>query len=451
MAIMRKKIAFALRRLVTVSNLLESLNDAYGYGRAMLLPAPLGYGKFNGESLTYGQCVSFTNLVCEALIRRLDMKKGERVLIISPSGAELLLLALAVIKGGGIAVPLDHRLPLRELRNRAEGCGAGPALIDGGVAARREDILDIPPRAGRVMICGPGRKTPRGFLSLREALEEGSGFFLPYTLKPGSVVGLFHSSGEEGSSLAVMATNRMILGARRVASSLLPGGPGDAFVSALPLTSLVGFSCALMGLCAGMALFTPPGGGRSDVLGALEGSGAVVLMGDARLFRELLLEDVASRGLSSLRLWLSAGGATGELVASLRSRGEQGMAPFRLAPPFAEIFTLAESTGALALKLALPWVGWPERWPGVVIPPNRLKVVDGSGRKVKRGEEGCLAVKGPAVTPGYWNNMEYTLESMREGWLHSGVRARRGRFFPAVLAGNGPARNGGHGRVRAAE
>ncbi|NED66837.1 long-chain fatty acid--CoA ligase, partial [Streptomyces sp. SID10244] len=36
------------------------------------------------------------------------------------------------------------------------------------------------------------------------------------------------------------------------------------------------------------------------------------------------------------------------------------------------------------------------------------------------GEEGELVVRGPGVTPGYWNDEESTTAAIRDGWLYSG-------------------------------
>ena len=40
-----------------------------------------------------------------------------------------------------------------------------------------------------------------------------------------------------------------------------------------------------------------------------------------------------------------------------------------------------------------------------------------------------LVIKGPAVTPGYWNDFERTLAAKREGWLCTGIRVKRSCMF----------------------
>ncbi len=56
----------------------------------------------------------------------------------------------------------------------------------------------------------------------------------------------------------------------------------------------------------------------------------------------------------------------------------------------------------------------------------QLKICDPEGREVPRGETGELLIKGPNVTPGYWNLPEANLRAFTsDGWLRSGDAARQ--------------------------
>mgnify|MGYP003394935374 CR=1 FL=1 len=50
------------------------------------------------------------------------------------------------------------------------------------------------------------------------------------------------------------------------------------------------------------------------------------------------------------------------------------------------------------------------------------------------GEIGELLLKGPVCTPGYWRNEEATMQTIKNGWLHTGDLVRRddeGYFYVA--------------------
>jgi long-chain acyl-CoA synthetase len=49
-----------------------------------------------------------------------------------------------------------------------------------------------------------------------------------------------------------------------------------------------------------------------------------------------------------------------------------------------------------------------------------MKIVDGNGKEVPRGETGEIAVRGDGVTPGYYQLPEDTKEAFRDGWFLTG-------------------------------
>ena len=67
---------------------------------------------------------------------------------------------------------------------------------------------------------------------------------------------------------------------------------------------------------------------------------------------------------------------------------------------------------------------------------TEVKVVDDDGKELPWGEVGELYIKGPNITPGYWNNPEATKNSFEDGWLKTGDAARlmkRGLFILLIV------------------
>jgi fatty-acyl-CoA synthase len=58
---------------------------------------------------------------------------------------------------------------------------------------------------------------------------------------------------------------------------------------------------------------------------------------------------------------------------------------------------------------------------GRVLPHVEVKVVDGEGRTVARGQPGEICTRGYSVMLGYWNDPERTAEAIdTHGWMHTG-------------------------------
>ena len=57
----------------------------------------------------------------------------------------------------------------------------------------------------------------------------------------------------------------------------------------------------------------------------------------------------------------------------------------------------------------------------------RARVVDDDGRDLGDGERGELWLRGPSITPGYWNKPELTAAAFCDGWFKTGDTALRDR------------------------
>jgi acyl-CoA synthetase (AMP-forming)/AMP-acid ligase II len=53
-----------------------------------------------------------------------------------------------------------------------------------------------------------------------------------------------------------------------------------------------------------------------------------------------------------------------------------------------------------------------------------VRIEDGDGRELPRGEVGEIVVKGPGMMLGYWNKPEDSAQALRDGWMHTGDAGR---------------------------
>ncbi|OFW58760.1 MAG: hypothetical protein A2W01_01320 [Candidatus Solincola sediminis] len=396
---MRKKFEFALRRQALPPNFLESLADCFGENKQSLI---------NSQEISYRDAITFTNLVAEALIRDLDLKKGERVLLVNPNPEDFFLLSLAIIKAGGILVPIDSRLGGEEIRRRARLCMVNLALIDGDALDREPGLVDLLPDSKRLLVSGM-RPIP-ACRPLYEAVAEGSGFFIPYTLKTTSVVGLFFREREPGGK-PIMATAQMFVSGSRFLAPLLPFSEGSVVMSAAPLTSVSGFSAAFLALSAGAVLQFADHRDSRDFLAKIESRRPVMVIAPPETYADMLAAETARRDLSSVSVWVSTGPTPSETAGIFRHFGGLRMGPIELPALFLDTVSGDETSGMIAIRT------WPGGGRRIGIPPNRIRI--------DAGERQEMLIRGPGVTPGYWNDLQESYEALRNGWFHTGVSMAR--------------------------
>ncbi len=430
---LRKRVAWAKSRNATMANLFENLARVYGGAEAMKVASPDACKIFPGGSVTHEDALRFTNLAAEALINEMDLLKGERVLVMTMDGGEGFLLASAVIKAGGIVVPVLSACDDEELAYLVRSCGVNVALV-------RTRLLEGHPRlrealGGKVRLMEVGQAPQAGedAPTLYQALEGAGGFFLPYTLKPGNPVLLCGVGGCDGPMRAVMVTNRGLMSPARLLSPLLPARVGDLCLVCSPPEKPSLFAAVVLALAAGMRLRFLFSHGTEELQVLLEEERPAAILGDPRCLCELAQMYPPAGEHASPKLWLSAGLLGEEAEASLRPLREQEVPGRR--HWLVETFTAGEHATIAGLRISRGGRRSRVTFPCMALPPNRVRHLRADGTRAGRGEEGELVVRGPAVTPGYWNDLETTFRNWREGWLHTGLRGKAG---PCGIPGNEP-------------
>ena len=93
-------------------------------------------------------------------------------------------------------------------------------------------------------------------------------------------------------------------------------------------------------------------------------------------------------------------------------------------PSFANAYGLTETHGVATLNGGKDLLD-KKTSVGRPMPLLDMKLVDEEGKEVAEGALGELLIRGPLVTPGYWNRPDATAEAVQDGWLHTGDLAYR--------------------------
>ena len=391
------RAALLIRRDHTLGTILERVAKVHG-NRSMVEEAG------DGLRLTFKQASKRVNRWAGGIARQAE--PGERVVIATANGYEMLLLCLAASRAGAIPVPVNAQMRKDEIKHVIDDSGASVVL-------HRAHEVD-------------------GAVPLADAIK----------VDPGDTAALFYTSGTTGKPKGVELSHRALLG-QLASSAALPASSivrGEA-VLALPVAHIMGFITTLGLTCAGVPVYFLQRFRPTDVIEAIETRRASMFVGVPAMYRMLLEAGAEEHDLSSIRVWASGADAMPpELAQRFKQLGATATLPV-VGPvgeaTFFEGYGMVESGGGAAAKVSPPMLnlGLGESL-GFPLPGYRFRVVDEEGNDVGAGQIGELLIKGPGVTKGYWGDAVATEATVTDdGWLRTGDLARKGVLGSVLFAG----------------
>jgi acyl-CoA synthetase (AMP-forming)/AMP-acid ligase II len=414
---------------VTVANLLDELLRRNGDSEVSI------------ENGSPYRLAGFHSDVCamDAFLRRtVRLQPGQPVAVYRTNDSRCFRWFLAIIRAGGIAVPLNPMLSLPEVR-RILDTSATHILITDKAAFERtigsRGTLDVQ----TWIQVDDESETMDGFLRAPNSGTESGPSFPPAAIDPSATIAVFHTSGTSGFPKGAALSSRALLGGRAsIVLARLFLSNRDLALVALPWSHIMAVSIALYGLMAGVrGCFL----NRFDVAPALdtiERYGVTAVVGVPAMFARLVNSDPDPARLSTVRLWLSASdNLPSEVRQNLRKFGALVRLPFgrRVSPVLLNGYGMVELGGLAMMGVdtaLLPGSGdlcFP-------MPPFHIRVADPNGRPVKSGVTGECQIRRRGLSPHYWKdklNDQDLLTS--DGWLRTGDLATRNRFGMIRLVG----------------
>ena len=387
---------------------------------------------FLGRRFSYGQIAAQARCLAAGLQAR-GIGKGDRVGLVLPNVPLYLWAYYGVLLTGASVVNYPPMWDAAQLaRALAETTPKLvisidiPALLDTVVAARRQ--APFPALAvGRLATMLPPLKRLLLALSGRAARIGGEGVIPfedlvgslapePVTIDPLTDVAVIqYSSGTTGTPRAVLLSHQNLTANSRQLEQIDPShGMHETMIGVIPLATTFGNAAVLnrtvfdRGCIALLPQFLP-----RQVLRTIRRTRATSMPGIPTMFQALLDEPaLANAELTSLRACISGGAP---LAAPLKRRFEDVSGA-----TVVEGYGLAEAAGVVAVN---PFDA-PQR-PGSAgkpLPGTRWTLLDRGdpSRPAAAGEPGELAVAGPQVMLGYWNDPIAQAGAMSGEWLRTG-------------------------------
>ncbi len=360
--------------------------------------------------LSYANLDLDSNRVAHALRRR-GIERGDRVAFLLGNSPEFLVAFFGVVKIGAVAVPLDPKYKLAELKALFADCRPSLLFTEDPCLQSILPALAEFPFIRHVIDVGGGRQPVPGFAEMSMGSPSGP---VDFEADPDDIAVIAYTSGASFRPRGIMLTHQSICTEAEISGEGFAETDRDVVsVFALPLHHAAGLTIVgLTALYRGSTLLMLPGMSISGLLEAVERDGITLFIGVPFIF-SLMIRHAEENGikndLSSLRL-CAGGGSPLPVEVSHRFKELYGR-------HIAQFWGLTEITAHITVQ-AVDGSGIP----GSIGKPLRgceVEVVGDNGKVLDRNHTGELICRGPLMK-GYYNNPEATAEVMRNGWLYTG-------------------------------
>ena len=370
--------------------------------------------KLDDIELTYSVLEASSARIA-ALLKAKGLEPGDRVGLMLPNVPYFPAIYYAILRAGGVVVPMNVLLKGREVKFYLGDSGAKLlfAWHDFGEAAE----AGASETGAEAILVKPGE-----FEQLVMENEPDTGV---EDRAAGDTAVILYTSGTTGTPKGAELTHSNLRRNCTVTQTTLGEfSHEDVLLGALPLFHSFGQTCTMNSAVAiGACVTMLPRFDPEKALAIIERDRVTVFQGVPTMYNAMLHANAAdSVDASCLRLCMSGGAAI----------------PVELIRGFEDKFGCAILEGyGLSETSPVASFNHPdrERKPGSIGTPIDgvgMQVWDDDGNEVPQGEVGEIVIRGHNVMKGYWGRADATAEVFKDGWFASGDMAtvdEDGYFF----------------------
>jgi acyl-coenzyme A synthetase/AMP-(fatty) acid ligase len=374
-------------------------------------------------TITFGELARKTSQFAQVL-RGLDVKPGDRVLIRLPNSLDYPIAFLGAMKMGAISVPTSTLLTAEEVAYLAKDSGAVLLVTDAAAWGGMADDLMQAPHLKHILLSQAKEVTTHSkfnVLSLQASLETTEKFDAPHLTKADDPAYLVYTSGTTGYPKGVLHAHRALLGRQPAAQYWFNYSEQvhDRIMHSGKFNWTYVLGTGLMDpLYLGKTVIVHEG--KNDAqkwLELIQKHAATIFIGVPTIYRQILQKTTTTGAdLPSMRHFMSAGEHLSDEVLT------QWHARFGL--NIYEAVGMSEFSYYLSQSIFRPIrpgsAGFPQ--PGhdiCLLNPETMQ-------PVATGEEGMICV--PDSDPGlflrYWNLDEETKKYKHDGYFFTGDYAK---------------------------
>lgn len=335
----------------------------------------------------------------------MGFEQGDRVAVLAGNCAEYFEIELAAAKVGIIVAALNWRLGQRELRHCVELVTPRLVIVSDAQRANLEALdLGLP-----ALVLGPDYESE---------LAAGDPAMRIPRIDPETGLVILYTSGTTGLPKGALVSHRAMIARSAMFAAELGIPVHDNFVAWTPCYHMASTDPGLLQLMRGGTVYLVDGYQPDAIIDLVEQLPMQWLMlapGMVRSFVEALEQrNARPKGVG-------CAGAMADLIP----RQDIADVTRALNAPFLNTFGATE-TGFPPATGTLIGIGeMPERLPKRQSAFTDVRLVDPDDNEVPVGQPGEVAISGPTLFSGYWNNDEVNRHDFRGGRFHMGDVLRR--------------------------
>jgi acyl-CoA synthetase (AMP-forming)/AMP-acid ligase II len=348
-------------------------------------------------------------------MRRLGLKRQDRIGILSQNSLAFQEVYGCCELSGFICATVNWRLAPPEMAYIIND-GSPKVLLFEAAYAATVDALRPQLASVEHFVCLDGETDfAMAYEDLMASGDEAGSGLRP---RPDDIAYLIYTSGTTGRPKGVMLSQAGEVAAAEILGSDMRNSPADRLLIMMPLFHIGAKVIQLAQHWRGGTVFVHKGFDPEAVLSSLEADRITVTHMAPTMIQSVLDSPRAgSTDISSLRMIVYA---AAPMPIPVLKRGLKLMGPV-----FQQQFGQTEGIGTTLLAHQHKPEGTERDRTiltsvGQASPRVGVRVVDEAGADLPVGEIGEILLTSPAVMKGYWNNTAATLETLRDGWVHTG-------------------------------
>jgi len=364
----------------------------------------------SGRRLSYGELDRRVSRLAAHLRDALKVKGGDRVAVLALNTTDTMEVQFACFRLGAVFLPLNNRLTVPELQFIVGDASPVVMIHDADLAETALTVSKLC-KVASVLKFGPGGSYEAG-IAAAKPIDRAEIVTLD------DISTIMYTSGTTGLPKGAIITHGMTFW-----NCVNLGGPAYISPSSVLLTVLPLFHTG------GLNCYTNPvmhAGGTVLIMRAFDPGEALKLISDPAQginvffgvpsIYQFMAQHPSFAGSDFSRLVIGGVGGAPMPVPLLKAWEARGVA-------LQQGYGMTETSPAV-MVLDKEDAARKAGSSGKPALHTEVRIVRPDGSDADIGELGELWVKGPNVTPGYWNRPDANGSSFTDGWLHTGDATR---------------------------